>query len=99
MITVKKLFKIIDKDNKKKLLFLIPLLIIVSFIEILGIALVLPVISLIVNPIQSGVFINSFLINFINVKSSEELLIIFILALLFIFYKVYFFNLFLLFSK
>lgn len=94
MITVKKLFKIIDKDNKKKLLFLIPLLIIVSFIEILGIALVLPVISLIVNPIQSGVFINSFLINFINVKSSEELLIIFILALLFIFSIKYIFLIF-----
>lgn len=94
MITVKKLFKIIDKDNKKKLLFLIPLLVIVSFIEILGIALVLPVISLIVNPIQSGVFINSFLINFINVKSSEELLIIFILALLFIFSLKYIFLIF-----
>ena len=94
MITVKKLLKIIDKDNKKKLLFLIPLLIIVSFIEILGIALVLPVISLIVNPIQSGVFINSFLINFINVNSSEDLLIIFILALLFIFSIKYIFLIF-----
>jgi len=91
MKNLNKLLEILDKKTLRKLVILVPFLIFVSFIEVLSIALVLPVISLTINPNQSDLFLNSEINNILNINNSNELLIALILVLLSVFILKYFF--------
>lgn len=91
MQTIKKLFEILNKNTLKSLFSLIPFLVFVSFLEVLSIALILPVISLTINPGQAEFFLNSQFNQFLNLESSEQLLIFTVLVLLVVFILKYFF--------
>lgn len=78
-------WNLLDKKNKNKFLFIILLFIILSFLEILGIASVIPFITLLFNPesLKNIIFFNNY-INYIE-NNTEILLPIFCLSFFFYF--------------
>ncbi len=65
-MTIKKIFYILDSKEKKKLFFLLFLILIVAVLDLIGVASILPFISIVANP--ELVKTNKYLFNFYNMS-------------------------------
>ena len=83
---INQILSLIDKGEKKKIPFLIFIFLILSFVEVIGLGLIAPYISMIIGNEDSNNLLESLLPFVTFSENKESLLILMSLALLFIFF-------------
>ena len=86
MINIRKLFRLLSKDDKKKSIYLIFLILISAFLDVLGIASIIPLVAILSNPniVESNILINKiFLLSNLN---DTQIFLFYVGATFFIFF-------------